>query len=181
MMTRTPRAGRLPLALAALGALTLAACATPTPYQPSADGSSYGYTEQQIEAERLRLSFRGNSLTERETVENYLLFRAAEVAIERGYDHFIIVDRDTQTRTRIQSVGGSARLSSLYYFHPRIGWRPFYDPFFDDVTFREVTRYEAVAEVVLGRGPKPADDPNAYDAREVQANLGPLITRPAGG
>ncbi len=32
----------------------------------------------------------------------------------------------------------------------------------------------------MGRGPKPAGDPNAFDAREVVANLGGRVTRPAG-
>ena len=30
----------------------------------------------------------------------------------------------------------------------------------------------------MGRGPKPANDPNAFDAREVIANLGPRVNRP---
>ncbi len=38
--------------------------------------------------------------------------------------------------------------------------------------------YEAVAEIVVFEGEKPADDPSAYDAREVIANLGPEIRRP---
>ena len=30
----------------------------------------------------------------------------------------------------------------------------------------------------MGRGPKPADDVNAFDAREVIQNLAPRVTRP---
>ena len=30
----------------------------------------------------------------------------------------------------------------------------------------------------MGRGEKPANDPTAFDAREVIANLGPTIVRP---
>ena len=52
------------------------------------------------------------------------------------------------------------------------------DPFWDDRHYREVTRYEANAEIVMGRGIAP-DDRTAFDAREVVANLGPTIVRPA--
>ena len=30
----------------------------------------------------------------------------------------------------------------------------------------------------MGRGAKPADDPNAFDAREVIQNVGPRLSRP---
>ena len=34
------------------------------------------------------------------------------------------------------------------------------------------------AEIVVGNGPKPAGDANAFDAREVVQNLGPRVPRP---
>jgi hypothetical protein len=43
------------------------------------DSSSRGYSEQQIENNRFRVQFAGNSLTDRKTVETYLLYRAAEL------------------------------------------------------------------------------------------------------
>ncbi len=168
-------------AVAALAAAcVLAACATATPYQPRATQSAYGFSEQQIEQNRVRVAFRGNTLTPRETVENYLLFRAAELTVERGYDHFIIADRDTESRSSLRATG-SPRLSHFdyWYYSPRWGWRSWYDPFWDPVDYREVTQYEASAEITMARGPKPADNANAFDAREVQANLGPRVVRPA--
>jgi hypothetical protein len=160
-------------------ALALAACATPTPYQAAVGERGYGYVEQAIEANRLRLSFRGNSLTDRQVVEDYLLYRAAELALARGADHFILVERAVDENTR--TVGDlPPRRAGFHhaYFSPYYGWSPFYDPFWTDITLREVTRYEASAEVVFGSGPKPSDNPNAYDARDVSATLGPRVTRP---
>ena len=164
------------LAAVALG--LLAACATATPYQPAADGA-YGFREQSIESNRVRLTFRGNSLTERDTVETYLLYRAAEITLERGKDYFVLANRETDERTRLQSVGGRPYMFDYYYFAPRYGWAPWYDPFWGDYPdYREVTRYEAVAEIQMFDGPKPADNPDAFDAREVQANLQGRIVRP---
>ena len=39
-------------------------------------------------------------------------------------------------------------------------------------------RVEPAAWGWMGRGAKPANDPNAFDAREVIQNLGPQVTRP---
>ena len=46
------------------------------------------------------------------------------------------------------------------------------------VVFRIPDRYEATAEIFMGKGPKPVNDATAFDAREVIANLGPTIVRP---
>lgn len=170
------------LIAAALAAL-VSACATATPYQPRSGSDGYGFSDQAIESNRARITFRGNTLTDRETVETYMLYRAAELTVERGFDHFIIADRGTDENRRLQGVGGSGfhRYPFGYrYFHPAWGWSPWYDPFWDPPeSYREVTRYEAAAEITMYRGAKPAENPNAFDARDVMTNLGPNIARPA--
>jgi hypothetical protein len=168
------------LLFAIAAATVLSACATSTPYQP-ADQTHYGYQEQQIEANRYRISFRGNALTDRETVENYMLYRAAELTLQNGKDYFIVANRNTDANTRLQADGPNFPHSRFdyWFFSPRHGWGPWYDPFWDDPTdYREVTRYEASAEIAMYAGHKPADDPNAYDAHEVQANLHDRVQRP---
>jgi hypothetical protein len=161
----------------------LSACATATPYQ-AAVTDRYGFQEQRIETNRLRISFRGNTLTERETVETYLLYRAAEATLQSGFDYFIVADRDTEEVRRLQSTGAyrSRFAFDYWYFSPRRGWSPWYDPFWaEPSSYREVTRYEAVAEIAMFNGQKPQDNPNAFDARDVQSNLQGRITRPPAG
>ena len=191
---------RRPTAVAAAALLTLgglAACATPTPYQPNMRGQavSGGYSEARIETDRWRVNFAGNSLTSRETVEGYLLFRAAELTLQQGYDWFAVVQRDTETnrRTYVEPdplyrpwYGPSYGYWRPYwrYYGAGFGWRtwdPFWgDPFWADrLDVRTVERFEATAEIVTRRGAKPATDPNAFDARAVIENLGPRIQRPA--
>lgn len=178
------------LAVAAVAVFGLSACAvTPTPYQPV--GAPYGtasggFAELQIEPNRFRVNFSGNSYTRRETVENYLLFRAAELTLAQGYDWFTTVERDTERTTRYRDYGTGPRFGGGPFWHPswryygRHGWSPFYDPFgWDrDVDVREINKYEATAEIVMGRGPKPAADPRAFDAREVASRLSPTVVRP---
>src|SRR6185369_14641573 len=146
--------------------------------------SSRGYSESQIEANRWRVTFAGNSLTSRETVEGYLLFRAAELTTQQGYDWFSIEDRhtDKNVRTYVEPDPfyrpwygpsyGFWRPSWRYYGAPYGGWRswdPFWgDPFWADrVDVRTVEKFEANAEIIMHRGPKPATDPRAFDARAV--------------
>ena len=168
---------------AAAAGLLLAACATQTPYQPAAgaSGGGYGFQEQRIETNRVRITFRGNTLTDRETVETYMLYRAAEVTRESGYDYFIVANRDTEEHSRLQGAGPyRPRFGFDYwYFSPRRGWSPWYDPFLDEpMSYREVTRYEAMAEIAMFHGEKPADNADAFNASEVITNLQGRIVRP---
>jgi hypothetical protein len=189
---------RSTIAVAAL-ALTagLAACATPTPYQPIIPGqSSYGgYSEVRLEPDRWRVTFNGNSMTSRETVEGYLLFRAAELTLQNGDDWFAIIDRHTDRDSRTY-VHPDPFYNPWYgpaygYWRPHwrfrgrgFGWRT-WDPFFGDpfwadrLDVQTVERFEASAEIVTHKGAKPSDDPRAFDARAVVENLRPKIQYPA--
>jgi hypothetical protein len=182
-------------------AVSLTACATATPYQPNTRGQqvSGGFSDVRLEADRYRVTFAGNSLTSRETVERYLLYRAAEVTVAQGYDWFETADRrtDRTARTVIEpdpfgrpAFGygypyGAWRPSWRYYGPSYGGWRawdPFWgDPFFADRgQVRTIEKFEATAEIVLHKGKKPEGDVRAYDAREIMTNLGPTVQRPAG-
>lgn len=194
-------------ALLCASAVLMAACATATPYQPASEPGAFdGFSQQMIENDRARITFAGNSLTKRDTVENYLIYRAAETTLERGYDWFELQDRDVEEKTRVRVSQGPASIYDPYFgysfFRPSFGWsspyrfsrfsgfrqrrgfgfRGFYngfsDPFFNNVDVREITKYRANAEVRFGSGPKPADQGNAFDARSVIENLGPTIKLP---
>jgi hypothetical protein len=164
------------------GALLLAACASETPYGPRGDGRGYGFAEQRIESNRYRITFRGNSLTSRETVENYLLYRAAELTIQKGYDHFIVVEDDTEKSTSYRTTGGP----DPYFYYgagrrfPYYGYGFRWGPGFYDNDIREVTRYTAVAYILMYEGEKPRKS-NAYDAESVRDNLREFIRRPEEG
>jgi hypothetical protein len=174
--------------------LGLAACETATPYQPLAKGStvSGGFTDQQLDGEHFRVTFQGNDLTNRETVETYLLYRAAELTVNQGFDWFEMVDRhtDKDKKTYIDSDPFYGPGYAFGYWRPYWsyygggfgwrGWDPFWgDPFWADQTqISTVQKFKAGAEIAVGHGPKPQGDPRVFDARAVMANLGPKILRP---
>lgn len=162
-------------------AASLAACATSTPYQPAADGRGYGFSEQRIEENRYRITFRGNSLTTREMVENALLFRAAELTLANGYDYFVVVESDTEARRSYRSTAEPAFFGRYYYGSPGYHYAfPYYAYGFGwgypyETYTREYTRYSAVAFITMHRGKKPADNPQAFDASDVEANLRDIV------
>ena len=195
-MRRILIAGALALSAA------LSACATATPYQPNIAGQSAsgGFTDLKLTDDRYRVSFSGNSLTKRDTVERYMLYRAAELALTQGYDWFEMddrrTDRDRQTYIEADPFGprfgyGGGFGYGYGFWQPRwsyygrgFGWRT-WDPFYtrsrfwaDDYDVRTIEKFEASADIILHKGPPPAGASRAFDARQVQANLEPTIIRP---
>ncbi|MEM9725342.1 MAG: hypothetical protein AAF909_07760 [Pseudomonadota bacterium] len=152
--------------------LFAAACAQTAPYRPASSGASPGFSDRKIETDRYQVAFRGDSRTPREDVETYLLYRAAEVTVAEGGALFQVVTSDTTANTRYRtSIIGT-----------RFGYSPFrYSSFGSLSTFgdiRPVTRYEAVANILVLDGERPARDGSVYDARDVLRTLGPSVRRP---
>jgi len=177
-------------------AVMLTGCATATPYQPDIPGQrvSGGYSNERISENRYRVNFAGNCFTSRDRVEGYLLYRAAELTVETGYDWFSIIDRLTERdrRTYVHPdpfyrpyFGSSYRYWRPHwsYYSSTHGWRVWHpewgDPFWADrTTIRTVEEFTAHAEIVMNRGEVAQDDRNAFDARQVMIDLEPTIERP---
>ena len=152
-----------------LFALALSACVTTTPYQPLHKGE--GYAEQKIESNRYRITFNGNSRTSKQTVENYMLYRAAEITLVNGSDYFTVADQNTDADTRytqmFNGVGGDVFATrGMLGLGVGVG------------SSIPSTEYQAQADILIYKGKKPQSNPRAYDAREIQLNLGPLVKRP---
>lgn len=185
-----------PLIIGLVAAATaLSACTTMTPYQEARPGQQVagGYSEVARGEGRYQVSFSGNSLTARDRVEGYLLFRAAELTIRDGYDWFLIIDRftehDTETYVRPDPFyrpyyGGAYGFWRPHWRYSQRGrwglWHPESGgPFLGGAPeLQTIERFEAHAEIVLRRGPIPAGEERAFDARRVIADLGPTIERP---
>jgi hypothetical protein len=188
-MSRDAKAGggtpkRLPALLGSIllaGGL-LAACAEPTPYQPRGPdgmGPRYGYAEQQRAEDRYRVSAAGNEATSRETIENYLLFRAAELARDRGRPAFRVIERDLEPSTRyVTTYTGGVGLPLGYAFLPGPLYNPGYLGGPRDAYSRPVTRYRATAEIQLLETLPPAREADVYVTRELLTQLAPSIDRP---
>ena len=69
------------LIMAAAAALATACATQAPPTNHAIEGGRYGYAEMQLQPNRVRVSYNGDTLTPRETVETYLLYRAAETTL----------------------------------------------------------------------------------------------------
>lgn len=162
--------------------LALSGCASPTLYE-RAERLSEGYSDQRLTENRYRITFRGNSATHRETVENYLLLRSAEVTLEAGYSWFEFDERDTRAKTTYHSAftgypgwGLSWRHLGRYWrTWPYDPWDPFWGRGGDAVPS---TKYDAYAEIVLLLPDAAEKDIHAINAKDVIAHLGPAATPP---
>jgi hypothetical protein len=153
--------------------LALSACIAPTPYRAADPDHPLGYSDQRLADNRVRVSFRGNSATLREQVENYLLLRAAEVTREAGYSWFEFDTRDTEAKTTYHTD-----------FAGWPGWGPGFGWYWHSWAFAPidsdaipVTRYEAYAEIILLTPQQAKADPHSLRADDVIARLGPTADR----
>lgn len=158
--------------LAAAGAaLALAACATPTYYQPASPGAgraAVGFSEYRIEPGRYRVTFQGGGGASANQVADFALVRSAEVTLRDGYDWFRVVDRYAE-RDR---SGGGPRVSlgtgsSSYGRRSSVGVG--IGTSFD---LGGGPAYVQTIEIMMGRGERPVGM-DVYDARGVMASLAP--------
>jgi hypothetical protein len=179
-------------------ALIVTGCTTATPYQPyraeTAGGVHGGYSDQRLSPDRYTVRFHGNELTSRDRVEGYMLYRAAELTLQHGYDWFLAVDRHTEhdTQTYVtpdpfyRPYYGPAYdhwRPSWRYYRSGYGWNDWYPSsggrfWADQLDVRTVESFEAQAEILMRRGSIPAGELRTFDARTIIRNLDPGIERP---
>lgn len=171
---------RRSLCIGAVCSILLAACETPTtPYQPM--NREGGYAEQLVEDGTWRVQFAGNTVTDRDTVENYLLYRAAEVADAAACDRFMVLNKDVEPQTRYRGVGyGSPFMYGGFdRFHRRHGYGfAYYGP----ADYYPTTRYTAYATIrcVPPDQPVPATA-EVYRTDALLTRLNPMVRRPSTG
>ena len=193
---------RAALAALASSVLLVAGCQTETTFRP-ATGRGFdrdGYSERQIEPNRFIVSFAGNSVTSRDTVERYLFFRSAQLTLQQGYDYYVMADRDTKLRQQTYTTPGLGGYGGFGYggfggywgpswryhgggfgYGRGFGWSPWYGGgfgAFNDFDINTVDRFEATAEIVMRKGPIPNGDIHAFDARKVVETVGPTVVLP---
>ena len=157
--------------LAAACCLSLAACVTPTHYQPVTKAGGVGFSELRIEPGRYRITFQGGAGAPEVQVQDYALLRAADLALADGYDWFRVVDRSIrQTGYGGASIGlGVGGASFGRHTATGVGVSA------GGIPLSGGPELQASLEVLMGKGPRPSG-PDVYDARAVRASIGPRAT-----
>lgn len=154
-------------------ATLLAGCATTPPaptYAAASTPTGAGYSETQIESTRYFVTYRAPSGADAALLQDYALLRAADLTLQSGREWFW-VDRRTLDEQNARSGGSSIGVglgggswgnrsgaSVGVGINIPIGSQP------------GARARGATLEIRFGEGAKP-DDPNAYDARSIAANL----------
>ena len=168
----------LPVLLLALG---LTACASnPTPYQPM-DGRD-GYTEEQLDSSTWRIQFAGNAETPRQTVEDYLLYRSAEIMRTGGHERFIVLEKEIESAVAYHSFGNLPHPHLFTFRVRRDGSQADHFHHFDKFHFPghtyALTSYTGYATIRTWTEDQTPSGLRVYDAAEVIRRLGPTIVLP---
>lgn len=160
-----------------IAVVALAACATTPTYTRAATPNGAGYSEQQIESNRFFVTYRAGGATDSARLQDMALLRAADVTLEHNRDWFWVDRRNVDNAGSYSSgpsigVGiGGASFGRHSAFGSSVGLNfPLGGQHHD-------TASAATLEIRLGEGVKP-DDPNAYDARALSANLRARLMSP---
>lgn len=155
----------------------LGACASQPAYR-EAEGSGYGYTEQQRSPDQYRITFKARG-DDTARAMDYALLRASELAMTEGFDWFAVTDRQTLVdreripdRTEVGTGIGYESVQACGLLTCRSYRRPV-QTFQTNVTLGDSrSEVEVNLEVRLGRGMRPSTG-ESFDAREVNENLKP--------
>lgn len=166
-----------------LAVIMVAGCATK--YAPSQTLGGFefgGYTDKRIDQNTVIVSFDGNSATSPQKVWSYLLYRAATVTLNSGFDYFIV------TSTSKSTMNVAVKEKTRHY--PITPPKP-YNQTYRDIQYagyqteRSFMRcsdggeppcqypHNAVAVIKMYKGQKPSGTPRAYSAADVIAQYGP--------
>jgi hypothetical protein len=80
--------------------LTITSCATT--YQ--AQSWTGGFTETQLDTDVYSVRFKGNGYTSSSRAADFTLLRSAEIALEQGYNYFVVIESDSIQDVRQASI-----------------------------------------------------------------------------
>ena len=86
----------------------LSACATP--YQ--SQGAMGGFNERRLDTNAFEVSFAGNGYTKTSRAIDFTLMRSAEIAIQGGFNYFVIVDSNSYVETTTRTTPGRTRTNT---------------------------------------------------------------------
>ena len=102
---------KIKLVAVLLTLISLTGCAT------SYQGIAYtgGYSETRLAENVFRVSFKGNAYTSRERAADFALLRSAELTLENGYTHFVIIDAEDYSKVSTYTTPTTSNTTASAY------------------------------------------------------------------
>ena len=166
-----------PIILCVSAIVLTTACAAAPDYREASRSGAQGYSAQPLESNRYMVTYTGDRHQSVAEVQNYALLRAAELTMETGNDWFEVVatDTDTDVDVRERFAGrGYTTETQIVRDCGLLGCTTRARPVAvatDTYELDEERVYDHALEIILHKGPKPRDNPRAYDAADTAANL----------
>jgi hypothetical protein len=163
-------------------ALLLAACVGPTRYHPrTQDGE--GYSQVQLKPNQYEVSYTANSLTRRTKVKQFLLYRAAEIAMETHHDNYIVLDKDSELSDlplSREEPGLRYRHHDFEHHHLWFGKGISSEEFeTSTLSFSPTELYTAsIMILVYSHADQSSTTGKPFNARDIIELLGPSVSRP---
>lgn len=159
-----------------LATLTLTACSTAPAYK-AAHGSSYGYRETAITEDRYRVSYKARGDNSSAAMD-FALRRAAELTLLKGYDWFVVSNRETlvnQASNKPYSGVSMQQQQTVVHERGLLGSRTYYYPTGTTYgvhmhTGAKSASVESILEIKMGKGDQPADGAS-YNPVAITQNL----------
>lgn len=84
-----------------LAAIGLGACAVE--YRPAPFPGAGGYSSKEIRPYVFQVSYLSARTASASTLESFALYRCAEMALEKGFDRFVVLDRRQQSSSALNN------------------------------------------------------------------------------
>jgi len=153
-----------------------------TAYHPTGEYGGFphgGYSSTTINSNTVIVNFDA-ALTPQSTINNYVLYRAAKITIESGYDYFVVVS----TSTNHTNVHINEQITDVQTQPPKL-----FNSYYQDTQYQsyqtskskfhhcpcpstytltdKLSSKRSTAVIKMYKGPIPPGMPNAYDPYDV--------------
>lgn len=78
--------------------------AAPTPYKSAKSNAAYGYSSEKVSANQYQVLFKATDKTPADKVQQYALYRAAEIAQEQGFSYLEVMNTNVDKKPVIARV-----------------------------------------------------------------------------
>lgn len=159
---------------AAIGLATVLLAGCVTTYQPR--GATGGFEDRPVGENRYYVEFYGNGNTTRDTVMAYWLHRCAELTVQKGFDHFVLISKTPPPGASLHGAGVVTAGGSDGRPEPDAIVRAkgaTYVPIY--VPGGTITTWSARGVIEMSKGYIVREGRPTFDARELLARLGPAV------
>lgn len=159
-----------------------------TDYQPTGDYGGFphgGYTDTQVNSNTAVVTFTGNIFSSQGTIADYALYRCAKVAMERGYNYFVVTSTsessvNVNVNTHTDNRGYVSDPAKLHDVYPTVTDYSSYSTSRSAISGKNNpcgsncgnSGHGAVIVIKMFQGNVPSGLPRAYNVNDVIAHLG---------